>query len=95
VSERGRPGGARKTLTPEAEAEEWATELESWSLVREKVPERLDITKAREARTLAKEIRALAAEIGDARKDGDHSTMSIFLETLGTLRQRALGMLRE
>ena len=83
----------KATVLPEEEAESWAVELESWALVREKVVDKLDLAQAREARRLANEIRAIAREVRDARVSDDHASAGIMLETLGSLRSRALGLL--
>jgi hypothetical protein len=83
----------KATVMPEEEAEAWAVELDSWALVREKVVGKLDIAQAREARRLANEIRAVAREIRDARVSDDNASAGILLETLGSLRSRALGLL--
>ncbi len=85
--------GAKATVLPEVEAEAWAVELDSWALVLEKVPGKLDIAGAREGRRLAREIRDIAREVRDARVSNDHASLGIMLETLGSLRARALNLL--
>jgi hypothetical protein len=87
-------GAPKATVLPEEEAESWAVELEAWALLREKVPGKpREATEAREARRVASEIRAIALEIRDARLSDDHASAGILLETLGSLRSRALGLL--
>ena len=86
----------KATVLPEQEAESWAVELESWALVREKILGKpREAAQAREARHVAHEIRALAREIRDARLLNDHASAGILLETLGSLRSRALGLLTQ
>ena len=82
-------------MLPEEEAESWAVELEAWALIREKVVGKLDIAQAREARRLAGQIRSIAREVRDARISDDSASAGILLETLGSLRARALGLLTQ
>lgn len=49
----------------------WATELEKWAFVREKVLEQLDIESAKHARTLARDIKKLGRAVADARSADD------------------------
>lgn len=86
----------KATVLPEEEAESWAVELESWALAREKVLGKpREAAQAREARHVVNEIRAIAREIRDARMSDDHGSAGILLETLGSLRSRALGLLTQ
>ncbi len=85
----------KATVLPEEEAESWAVELEAWALIREKVVGKLDIAQAREARRLAGQIRSIAREVRDARISDDSASAGILLETLGSLRARALGLLTQ
>lgn len=96
----------KATVLPEQEAESWAVELEAWALIREKVVGKLDmldvragapreVAQAREARRLSGEIRSIAREVRDARLSDDSASAGILLETLGSLRARALGLLTQ
>jgi hypothetical protein len=96
----------KATVLPEQEAESWAVELEAWALIREKVVGKLDMpdgrvgaprehAQAREARRLSGEIRSIAREVRDARLSDDSASAGILLETLGSLRARALGLLTQ
>jgi hypothetical protein len=89
-----RRDAAKATVLPEEEAESWAIELDAWSVAREKVLGKpREAAQAREGRRVANEIRAIAREIRDARVSDDSASVGILLETLGSLRSRALGLL--
>ncbi len=78
---------------PEVEAERWASELEAFAQDRER---RIDVRAAkaaRDARSLAAEIRDVGREIRDARMTDDVAATGMLLEHLGALRRRALELL--
>ena len=80
----------RTTLLAEAEADKWASELDEWCLLREKVLKLLDVSAAREGRFIARQLRGLAKHLREARNADDDATMSPLLEQLGAIHRRAL-----
>jgi len=94
VSRSPRSGNPTATLLPEAEAEQWARELDAFALVRPKIVSSLDVARAHEAREIAAAIRSIAGELAHARSAEDNTTLGILLENLGSLRVRALALLR-
>ena len=83
----------RTTLLAEAEADQWAAELEEWCLLREKVLQMIDVAAAKEGRFVARQLRGLARHLREARNGDDDATMSPLLEQLGTIHRRALALL--
>lgn len=77
------------TVLPEAEAENWAGELESLAGIHTKS----DAPRALEARKLAEEIRVCAQKVKDARQSADARASGLLLEKLGALRMRAIRVL--
>jgi hypothetical protein len=94
VSRSPRSGDPKATLLPEAEAEQWARELDTLALARPKIVSSLDVARAHEAREVAAAIRSIARELADARRSEDNQMLGILLENLGSLRVRALALLR-
>jgi hypothetical protein len=82
------------TLMPEVEAERWASELEAFAQERERRVDLRAARTAREARELAASIRDVGREIKDARLSDDTTLTGILLENLGSLRSRALAILK-
>jgi hypothetical protein len=85
---------ARSSKRPEEEALSWATQLEGWALVREKVLAHLDVRAARAARALAGEMRSVFAHIRHARIAEDEARARSLGEDLAALRQRAMDLVR-
>ena len=85
----------RATLLAEAEADQWAAELEEWCLVREKVLRMIDVAAAKEGRLIARQLRGLARHLRDTRKTEDDAMMSPLLEQLGTIHRRALALVEK
>jgi hypothetical protein len=79
---------------PEVEAERWASELEAFATDRERTADLRAGKTAREARDLAASIRDVGREIKDARVSDDTTLTGILLENLGSLRRRALDLLK-
>lgn len=86
--------GGPATLMPEVEAERWASELEAFALDRDRAADLRASKSARQARDLAASIRDVGREIKDARASDDMTLTGILLENLGSLRQRALDLLK-
>ena len=82
------------TLMPEVEAERWAAELEGFAADRERGGDLRATKTAREARDLAASIRDVGREIKDARVSDDTTMTGILLENLGSLRRRALDLIK-
>jgi hypothetical protein len=82
------------TLMPEVEAERWAAELEAFAEERERGADLRASKTARDARDLAASIRDVGREIKDARVSDDTTLTGILLENLGSLRRRALDLVK-
>jgi len=84
------PRSSEPTLSPFLEATTWASELEQWAFVKERVLSRLDIRAARKARGLAADLRDAVVEIETHQASSDQAATAIALGRLARLRNEAV-----